>query len=44
MKEVFDYLERQPDINKMMLVVVAKGNAEELLNLSLKWKRILNLI
>ncbi|MBE6044050.1 MAG: Ger(x)C family spore germination protein [Clostridium thermopalmarium] len=29
MKEIFDYLERQPDINKMMLVVVAKGNAED---------------
>lgn len=29
MKEVFDFLERQPDINRNMLVVVAKGKAED---------------
>lgn len=28
-REVFDFLERQPDINRMMLVVIAKGRAED---------------
>ncbi|QGU94115.1 Ger(x)C family spore germination protein [Clostridium bovifaecis] len=31
-KEVFDFLERQPDINRMMLVVIAKGKAEDFVN------------
>ena len=29
MKEIFDYLERQPTLNKMMMVMAVEGNAEE---------------
>lgn len=29
MKELFDYLERQPTLNKMMMVMAVEGNAEE---------------
>jgi len=29
MKEIFDYLERQPTLNKMMMVVAVEGRAEE---------------
>jgi len=30
-KEIFDYLERQPTVNKMMMVVAVEGRAEEYL-------------